>query len=500
MVERYNFFLPLSFHARTADYATAMNIVFRARPCLLLILLLWLGLNAVSSQQAWPGMAVAWADDDDDDSAPSGGSSSAGGATGGATGGVSSSGTGSTGGGAGNAAALPGNLRGSLLGLLSGNGEFERQELLASGLSAAERGQLARAGYQVVAQRGSALLGKAVFRIKVPQGTSLAQGLDAIKQLAPRAQVDRNHFYYPNQAAGQASGACSGADCPASTLVGWASSPPCNIDVTIGMIDTGVDTAHESLRGQAIERLSVRSGERSVSGASHGTAIASLLVGRSGSPVAGLLPKARLLAVDAFHSGARQESRMDAFDFVAALDMLVQRGVKVINLSFAGPANRLMQESIERAVRRQVTLVAAVGNDGPMAAARFPAAYPQVLAVTAVRPDLQVFRHAVRGEHVSLAAPGVDLRVADAASPAGTRLESGTSFAVPFVTAAAAVLTSRGTASARGLSIRSQLERSSLDLGPSGFDPMYGHGLLQMAAICNHAKPARTAQTAAVTF
>nr|WP_283770141.1 S8 family serine peptidase [Variovorax sp. PCZ-1] len=267
-------------------------------------------------------------------------------------------------------------------------------------------------------------------------------------------------------------------------MVGWGNTPSCNQRVLIGMIDTRVDRQHASLHGQAIELHSARAADRAASDASHGTAIASLMLGKPEGPLPGLLPRAKLLAVDAFHQGPRSDNRMDAFDFAAALDWLVQRGVKVVNLSFSGPHNMLIESSIQAAQKRGVILVAAVGNDGPTASPRFPAAYPGVIAVTAVRTDLQVFRRAVRGEHLSLSAPGVDVKVADTTDASATVLRSGTSYAVPFVSAAAALLQANGVGKSGAAAVHQHLIKTSLDLGPAGFDSMFGHGLLQMGAVC----------------
>ncbi len=331
--------------------------------------------------------------------------------------------------------------------------------------------------YQVIVRRPSRLMGSQVERMKIPAGVSIANAIAQIRQVSPTALVDRNHFYYVNQAK------------PSTTLslVGWGHTPSCNQRVTVGMIDTQVDRQHASLKGQAIEAQSMRASDRTPSDSAHGTAVASLLVGRSGGPLPGLLPRAKLLAVDAFHQGPRSTSRMDAFDFAAALDWLAQRGVKVVNLSFSGPHNILIESSIKAAQKRGVVLVAAVGNDGPMASPRFPAAYPGVIAVTAVRSDLQVFRRAVRGEHLSLSAPGVDVNVADTSqigNPSATVQRSGTSYAAPFVSAAAALLQANGVGRGGALAVHKHLIKTSLDLGQTGFDPMFGHGLLQMGAVC----------------
>ena len=82
-------------------------------------------------------------------------------------------------------------------------------------------------------------------------------------------------------------------------------------------------------------------------------------------------------------------------------------------------------------------MIAAAGNDGPRAEPAYPAAYDSVIAVTAVDRSGTIYRRAIRGAHVDLAAQGVE--VWTAASVKGARWKTGTSFAAPYVTAAVAL-------------------------------------------------------------
>jgi Subtilase family len=457
-------------------------LTLRARPVLALAVVLWLvlvGLHATLPLSGGPSLvSAAWAQDSDDgdDSDDSGGG-----------------GGGSTGGGSGDNSS-----GGNLLSFLPWvSSSFERNEVLASGLTAAQRAQLAQLNYRVVQQRSSSLIGPQVFRLTPPAGTSLDAAITQIRQLAPQALVDRNHFYYASNNASNSTktpAACGQGGCTDLLLIGWSHTPNCNPSVRVGMIDTAVQTRHPALQGQSIELLSARSPAREASNPQHGTAVASQLVGRSNGPVPGLLPRARLVAVDAFHKGPRESNRMDAFDLAAALDMLAQRGIKVINLSFSGPPNVLIENAIKKAQQRGTVLVAAAGNDGPTSAPRYPAAYPDVIAVTAVHNDLNLFRRAVRGEHIALAAPGVDVLVADTQGQSGgvTRV-SGTSYASPYVSAAVALLQSNGIGRQGSAAVRSYLTKNTRDLGQTGFDVMFGHGLIQMNAVCQ--TPQKVAQT-----
>jgi subtilisin family serine protease len=105
-----------------------------------------------------------------------------------------------------------------------------------------------------------------------------------------------------------------------------------------------------------------------------------------------------------------------------------------------------------------------------------------VIAVTAVTLDGRVYRRAVQGPHIDLAAPGVD--VWSAASVSGARWHTGTSFAAPFVTAAVAALL-HGQPDLASADVLSILAGSAEDLGEPGRDPMFGHGLVSMPLDCS---------------
>src|SRR5581483_1352998 len=143
----------------------------------------------------------------------------------------------------------------------------------------------------------------------------------------------------------------------------------------------------------------------------HGTAVAALLAGRPGTLSEGLLPGARLVAIDAFNQAGDRE-RTDVTRLITALEMLSDRGVRIINLSLSGAPNRLLEKAIAAAVARDIVVVAAAGNKGPGAEPAYPAAYPGVIAVTAVDRQLRIYARATHGDYVSLAAPGVDVLTA----------------------------------------------------------------------------------------
>lgn len=354
------------------------------------------------------------------------------------------------------------------------------RELIVAGVSAPQRVELVAIGYSVVTETDVPLLGTTVMKLLVPEGTSLDAAREQVRSLAVGADVDFNHFYRPE--AGEAD-TCSGPHCAAPQLVGWPSSVgerACGKGVRIALVDTGINADHAVFEGRSIDLVRIGDDDLEPSGHQHGTAVAALLAGSADSRTPGLLPNAELVAIDAFHRARGDDDRSDAYTLVRALDAALAREVSVVNLSLAGPANDLLKRAVTVASDRAV-VVAAVGNDGPNAEPAFPAAYPGVIGVTAVDRGKRVYRRAGRGEHVDIAAPGVD--VWTAASVSGGRPKTGTSFAAPFVTAAVALLkASQPTLTTA--QVKTRLSQSAQDLGDDGRDPVFGWGLLDASDFC----------------
>lgn len=341
-------------------------------------------------------------------------------------------------------------------------------EVVVAAISAEVLDRILADGFTLVAStaRGA----EVIARLRVPPGVDPEGAQTRIQAIEPEALVDLNYLYRPIEMP------CRDGLCPAFEMVGWAVPPGhCGVATTIGMIDTTVNVDHEALRDQAVEVISlVEKGDRP-SSAVHGTAIAALIVGDEESRTPGLLPASRLIAVEAFHRDAGGDAA-DVYSIVRGIDALVARGVRVVNLSFAGPPNLLLERSVAAALESGAILVAAAGNQGPKAGPAYPGAFDGVVAVTAVDSVNRIYRNAGQGGHIAFAAPGVNLWTA--ASVSGGRYRSGTSYAAPFVTAAiAATMTLKPAADLAALT--GELAAGSIDLGDQGRDPVYGWGLVR---------------------
>lgn len=366
-------------------------------------------------------------------------------------------------------------------------------EIVVTGLSEADLALLNAAGFAVIERQQIVANGPRLLRLRIPPGRSLTGARAEVRALPTGGNADFNHYYrhsegpLPISAPARAleGGACHHLNCDGLALIGWPAVRPqgCAAGVLVAVIDTGINPDHAGLSAAAIElaRLTPEDAE-AASLATHGTAVLSLLVGQE-ARAPGLVPEAQVLAIDVFTRAAGDE-RADVVSVIRALDLAVQRGARVANLSLAGPENTVLADMLHAAEAAGLLVVAAAGNAGPMAPPAWPAAHHGALAVTAVDPGGRIYRKAQRGPHIDLAAPGVDVWAAAAVK--GVKPRTGTSYAVPHVTAAAAVLASRHP-DWTPAQLAGALRGAALDAGAAGPDEVFGAGLLSAAGLCDTA-------------
>ena len=282
-----------------------------------------------------------------------------------------------------------------------------------------------------------------------------------------RADVDLNHLY--TAGVPDASDADMAGVAPRELLT--LPTDLSDLSLRIGIVDSSVDMGHRALSTASITTR--RFVDNDTPPNFHGTAIASIIASNDPSAL-GLAPRAELFAAEVFDQTEEQGEFASTVSLIKALNWLVTQQVSVINISLAGPPNRLLETALTRVRERGVLAIAAAGNGGPMAQPMYPAAYPEVVAVTATDNRGRAFRLANRGEYVDIAAPGVNIRHAQAGG--GYAASSGTSYAVPFVAVAAARLLQLNSEPAAMLDA---LYASAVDVGAPGRDQIYGYGQLQ---------------------
>ncbi len=274
---------------------------------------------------------------------------------------------------------------------------------------------------------------------------------------------------------------CGGDHCFGRSVIGWKPElHTCVSGVRIGIIDTSVDVSHPALAHKKLELKHFGSTGAADAPDWHGTGVTALLAGDTSSGTPGMIPDASFYIADIFHADADHEPASDTVSMLKAFDWLDAKGVKIINMSLSGPPDDLILRAIEKLSSKGVLIVAAAGNEGPSAGPSYPAAYDQVIAVTAVNKELQGYRYANRGNYIDVAAPGVAIWTALPGAREG--FHSGTSFATPYVTASLAAIYATLAAKTHDEAL---LEIQTKDLGEPGRDPIFGKGLLVAPSSCN---------------
>jgi subtilisin family serine protease len=255
-------------------------------------------------------------------------------------------------------------------------------------------------------------------------------------------------------------------------------------NVTVAMIDSGVERNHESLRGDDVTLVDLIDGKATPPPETHGTAIASIIAGAG--KVQGMASRIHLLAIRAFSEvdPATGESQSDSFHVSEAISLAMDRKARIINLSIGGPNDPLVRVAVEQAVLTGVVVIAAAGNAGRDAPPVYPAAQTGVIAVTATDDKDRLFSDANRGDYIAVAAPGVAILAARPGTTPGTSAYdyfTGTSMATGYVTGLAAVLLASDP-KLTSADIRRILESSAQDLGRPNKDPEFGWGRIDAEA------------------
>jgi hypothetical protein len=260
--------------------------------------------------------------------------------------------------------------------------------------------------------------------------------------------------------------------------------------ILIAVIDSGVDGTHPELAGMVEDSFdALKSDEKAHA---HGTAVAGAIVAHA--KLMGAAPEARILAARAF-SAQKTSVEATTYSIRQSLDWAMDRGARIINMSFTGPRDPSLEEKMGQARQKGIVLIAAAGNGGPSAPKAFPAAYPNVIAVTATDAEDKLFTGANRGGYIAVAAPGVDLLLP--APEAGYQITTGTSFAAAEVSGIVALMLERKPDLTHD-GVKKALTATARDLGPRGVDTQFGAGLVDAYLAIRSLDPAIAATGAKV--
>ncbi|GAB7386729.1 hypothetical protein BSNK01_05650 [Bacillaceae bacterium] len=247
-------------------------------------------------------------------------------------------------------------------------------------------------------------------------------------------------------------------------------------EITIAVIDTGVDLHHPDLADRLSEGYNVLTDDdHPQDDNGHGTHVAGIIAAETNNRegVAGITWYNRIMPIKAIGADGTGTS----FDIAKGIIWATDHGAKVINMSLGNyQPSSVLKEAVAYAYERDVVLVAATGNDDTDQPG-YPAAYPEVLAVSAIGFDGSRAEFSNYGDYVDVVAPGVD--VASTYPDEQYAALSGTSMAAPHVAALAGLIRSIHP-DLKNTEVMDIIRKTAIDLGDAGKDMYYGNGVIDI--------------------
>ncbi|WP_328774386.1 type VII secretion-associated serine protease mycosin [Streptomyces sp. NBC_00286] len=267
--------------------------------------------------------------------------------------------------------------------------------------------------------------------------------------------------------------------------------------ITVAVLDTGVDAQHPDLAGNVLagkDMVGFGAGRGDRAWARHGTAMAGIIAGHGHGPgnadgVMGIAPEAKILPVRVIledGDSARGKARNTRGNALAeGIRWAADNGADVINLSLGDDSKSAHPEAtedaaVQYALKKGAVVVASAGNGGEKGDhISYPAAYPGVIAATAVDKYGTRASFSTRRWYATVSAPGVDVVIAD---PDRKYYEGwGTSAASAFVSGAVALVRAAHPNLAPA-QIKELLEDTARNAPSGGRDDSRGFGFVDPAA------------------
>lgn len=279
--------------------------------------------------------------------------------------------------------------------------------------------------------------------------------------------------------------------------------------ITVGIVDTGVDSTHPDLRdnvsADSIDIIGSRDNPEDEDG--HGTIVAGIIAAaRNDRAVMGVAFESTVLSIRADEPescGSEDDCSFSDISIANGIRHAVDNGARVVNLSLGGEAFGFrVFNAISFAAQNDVLVVISAGNDGEVDPSGFAqvAMEPEVadhviiVGATDLQNNLADFSNNAGNLAQSfIVAPGEGIQSTFPAALSDGACDgpgdvfcivtsaSGTSFSSPHVAGAVALL-AQLFPGLTGPEIRELLLTTALDLGDPGIDAIFGHGLLDIGA------------------
>ena len=328
-----------------------------------------------------------------------------------------------------------------------------------------------RFGLTIVAQETIGTLGRPVYTLRIANGQSVREVIRRVEAAGLPVAVQPKYAYRltqdhnnPNADLGD----------PAQYIVNKFHLTEVHQitkgdKAVVAVIDSEIDSNQPNLAGTVSDRYDAGCGASSPH--PHGTGMAGAIA--SHGQLLGVAPQANIIAICAFGGAGQPEA--STMNIIKGLDYAIQRGARIVNMSFAGPRDPALAQVLQIAREKGILVIAAAGNNGPKSPPLYPGADPNVMAVTATDASDRLFNGANQGKYITVAAPGVDILVP--APNGAVQFTTGTSVASANVSGVAALLIAYKP-SVTPHEIRAILVRTAKHLGSQGINSQFGSGLV----------------------
>ncbi|MCM3124184.1 MULTISPECIES: S8 family serine peptidase [unclassified Mesobacillus] len=240
-------------------------------------------------------------------------------------------------------------------------------------------------------------------------------------------------------------------------------------NVTVAVIDGGVQTSHPDLKGKMVSPIDITTGRSTITGEPHGTHVAGIIaatINKTG--IAGIAPNVKIMPVNVFKG---ETANVD--DVVKGIKYAVDHNADILNLSLGSRSySYALEHAVKYASSKGVMVIAAAGNERTYIST-YPAAIPSVLAVSATDKNDKITGFSNYGSYIDIAAPGLD--IFSTISGSSYTNMSGTSMASPVVSGVSALILSKNPL-LKPAQVESIIKKTAYDLGSKGWDSFYGHG------------------------
>ena len=341
----------------------------------------------------------------------------------------------------------------------------------ASNITPQQIGGIAqRFGLIIVAQDTVGMLGRAVYTFRIANGQSVREVIHRIEAAGLPVAVQPKYAYRLTQDNNSNADIVNPGQYIADKFHFAEVHRITKGDkAVIAVINSEINSNQPNLAGTITHRYDA--GCNASSPHPHGTGMAGAIA--SHGQLLGVAPQANIIAICAFGGAGQPEA--STINIIKGLDYAIQRGARIVNMSFAGPRDPALGQALQVAREKGILVIAAAGNNGPTSPPLYPGADPNVMAVTATDVSDRLFNSANQGKYITVAAPGVDILVP---APNGSvQFTTGTSVATANVSGVAALLIAQKP-SVTPEEIRAILVRTAKHLGSRGINPQFGAGLV----------------------